>query len=228
MPANTIEISEIQAEHILLSLYDTTGTVSALPGYEDYNFRVKINSGNDFIFKISRPNEDKNNLYFHHFNPDIFSKLIYDNIGRYNAYIIIPTNIKDTHVVIEKLPKNKVYLLDQSNEKNLQYPAIFQNFEKDIFNGHTKGLSLLKKYDTLVLLFQELKQSPRMLKGFNLYCKMNAYNNGVINSLENRIPKKGEIYLIPDDRNLIHIIKKIKEEKLTLAKDVGIISYYDI
>jgi hypothetical protein len=67
-----------------------------------------------------------------------------------------------------------------------------------------------------------------MLKGFNLYCKMNAYNNGVINSLENRIPKKGEIYLIPDDRNLIHIIKKIKEEKLTLAKDVGIISYYDI
>ncbi len=64
MPDNTIKISVIQAERILLSLYDITGTLSVLPGYEDYNFRVKINSGDGFILKISRPDEDENNLYF--------------------------------------------------------------------------------------------------------------------------------------------------------------------
>ena len=64
MPTNVFEISEIQAEHILLSLYDLTGTASTLPGYEDYNFRVNVNNGNVFILKISRPNEDEDNLYF--------------------------------------------------------------------------------------------------------------------------------------------------------------------
>jgi len=64
MPNNTFEISENQAEHILLSLYDLTGTASALPGYEDFNFRVNVNNGNVFILKISRPNEDEDNLNF--------------------------------------------------------------------------------------------------------------------------------------------------------------------
>jgi 4-aminobutyrate aminotransferase-like enzyme/Ser/Thr protein kinase RdoA (MazF antagonist) len=64
MLTNTFEISEIQAERILLSLYNLSGTASALPGYEDYNFRVKINSDDGFILKISRPNEDVDNLYF--------------------------------------------------------------------------------------------------------------------------------------------------------------------
>lgn len=64
MPTNTFEISEIQAEHILLSLYGLTGTASELPGYEDFNFRVKVNNGNVFVLKISRPNEDEDYLNF--------------------------------------------------------------------------------------------------------------------------------------------------------------------
>lgn len=64
MPNNTIEISNVQAEDILLSLFDITGTVSSLPGYDDFNFKVNADNGNHFILKISRPNEDENNLYF--------------------------------------------------------------------------------------------------------------------------------------------------------------------
>jgi len=166
-------------------------------------------------------------IYFHHFNQDVFSKLIYDNIGNYNSYIIMPANLEDSHHIIEKLPKDKVYILDQSNENLSQYPAIYQNFEKDIFNSLSKGFQLLKKYQSIILLFHEQKQPPGMLKGFNLFCKMNAIKNEVIDSLDGRTPKKGEVYLIPDDRNLIRIIKKLKEEKLTLSRDLGIISYND-
>ena len=39
--------------------------------------------------------------------------------------------------------------------------------------------------------------------------------------------EKGEVYLIPDDRNLIRIIKKMKEKKFVLGNDIGIISYND-
>ena len=64
MLTNTFEVSINQAERILLSLYDITGTLSDLPGYEDYNFRVKVHNGEDYILKIYRPNEDEDNLYF--------------------------------------------------------------------------------------------------------------------------------------------------------------------
>lgn len=166
-------------------------------------------------------------IYFHHFNQNVFNNLIYDNLGSYSYYVIMPANLKATYTAIEKLPKDKVYILDQSNESLIEYPAIFQNFEKDIFNGLTEGVTLLKKYQNLVLLFQDRKQPPGMLRGFNLFCKMNGFKNEVINSLEHRNPKKGEVYIIPDDRNLIRIIKKTKESQLKLSKDIGIISYND-
>ncbi len=66
-----------------------------------------------------------------------------------------------------------------------------------------------------------------MLKGFNTFCKTNNIKNSVINSLQNIILNKGDVFVIPDDKNLLRIIKKIKEEKLILAKDIGIISYND-
>ena len=219
------------------------GVIQSIPGKgyyvksENINIKQKVfllfdelNAFKEDLYASFLKNLDNNievDIYFHHFNQEVFNKLIYDNIGSYSCYIIMPANLKHTYSTIEKLPKDKVYILDQSNESLIDYPAIYQNFEKDIFNGLTKGFHLLKKYKTLVLLFQEQKQPPGMLKGFKLFCKMNAYSNEVINSLENRIPKKGEVYLIPDDRNLIVIIKKIKETQLKISSDIGIISYND-
>jgi len=219
------------------------GVIQSIPGKGYYLKSENINVSQKIFLLFDELNAFKEDLYnaflknlsdnievdiyFHHFNQEVFSKLIYDNIGNYNSYIIMPANLEDSHLIIEKLPKDKVYILDQSNENLSQYPAIYQNFEKDIFNSLTEGFQLLKKYESIVLLFPERKQPPGMLRGFNLFCKMNAIKNEVIESLENRTPKKGEIYLIPDDRNLIRIIKKLKEEKLSLARDLGIISYND-
>lgn len=166
-------------------------------------------------------------IFFHHFNQDIFSKLIYDNIGKYSYYVIMPANLKNTHKAIEKLPFDKVYILDQTNEGLSQYPAIYQNFEKDIFNGLLQVLDAINQYDNLILLFDSKKQPAGMSKGFKSFCKQYTINHEIVNSLEDRVPEKGEVYVIPDDRSLIQIIKKIKEEELVLSQDIGVISYND-
>ena len=164
-------------------------------------------------------------IFFHHFNDDVFTKVINDNIGNYSSYVIMPANLKGTEKAIQNLPKEKVYILDQMHTELSQYPGIYQNFEKDIYNGLQNGFSQIKKYTKLVLLFSKEKQPQGLLNGFHLFCKKNNLNSEVISSLENRIPKKSELYLILDDKNLIRIIKKIKQEKLILAKDIGVISY---
>lgn len=166
-------------------------------------------------------------IFFHHFNEDMFRKLIYDNIGNYNYYVIMPANLKHTASVIEKLPTDKVYILDQTNDELSKYPAIYQNFEKDIFNSLIDAKFLIEKYKKIVLLFPDKRQPQGMLLGFQKFRKTTNFAYEVIDSLEARIPRKGEVYLILDDQNLIVLIKKLKESQLVLGKDMGIISYND-
>lgn len=166
-------------------------------------------------------------IFFHHFNYKMFSKLITENIGVYNHYIVMPANLKNTHLALEKLPMEKVYILDQMHPELSKYSGIYQNFEKDIFNNLNKALTLIKNYKKIVLLFDESRQPQGMLLGFNTFCSVNNIKNEVINTLQNKSLDKGDVYVIPDDKNLLLIIKKIKEDSLILSKDIGIISYND-
>jgi len=190
----------------------------------------ELNSFKEDLYSSFLNHLDKNirvDTYFHHFNYDMFSKLIYENTGAYNHYVIMPANLKNTHLVIGNLPKEKVYILDQMHNELSHYSAIYQNFESDIFTNLNKALPLIKKYKKIILLFLEDRQPEGMRKGFINFCKTNAIEHDIIASLENRTLNKGTIYIIPDDKNLLRIIKKIKEEKLILSQDLGVISYND-
>ena len=189
----------------------------------------ELNAFKEDLYNSFLKNIDKNtqvDIFFHHFNYDVFSKLIYDSIGNYNHYVIMPANLEDTHLVIEKLPKDKVYILDQMHNELSAYSAIYQNFENDIYQNLTKGKSYLEKYNKLILLFQK-RQPLAMLRGFEKFCENNSFDCEVVDSFENRVPEKGETYIIPDDRNLIRIMKKILSSTLKLGTDIGIISYND-
>jgi DNA-binding transcriptional regulator YhcF (GntR family) len=166
-------------------------------------------------------------IFFHHFNYDVFSKLINDNAGDYSQYVIMPANIKETENILSRLPKDKVYILDQMHPELLEYPSVYQNFKEDIYKGLQDGLSLIKNYQKIILLFSEENQPKGILDGFKLFCSTNNIQDEVIDTLDNRELSKGEIYLILDDKNLIKVIKKTKEANLTIAKDIGIISYND-
>ncbi|NJB82020.1 GntR family transcriptional regulator [Wenyingzhuangia aestuarii] len=166
-------------------------------------------------------------IYFHHFNNEVFSKLIFDSIGNYSSYVIMPANLKNTQQVIEKLPKEKVYILDQMHPELKEYSGIYQNFEKDIYLNLKKGIESIKKYDKMVLLFSKKIQPSGMLKGYESFCKDFNIKYEVVDSIEDRVLEKGEVYVIPDDRNLIRIVKKVKEQGLLLSENIGIISYND-
>jgi len=166
-------------------------------------------------------------IFFHHFNRQTFQNHILNNFGNYSKYIIMPANLKDTNEIIAHLPADKVYILDQTHKELEKYAAIYQNFEKDIFNSLTKAKSELLKYTKAILVFSSKIQPQGMKDGFLKFCDKNAMKNEIIETVENRKLEKSEVYIIPDDRNLIRIIKKIEDEKLILKKDIGIISYND-
>jgi len=132
-------------------------------------------------------------IYFHHFNLNVFNKLILDNKGTYNYYIIMPANFKNTNKVIQHLPKDKVYILDQVYKDISHYAAIYQNFENGIYNNLKNILHIINKYDKLIFLYQEEKKKKGMLRGFQRIIKNNNINREVIKYLSKKNPRKGEI-----------------------------------
>lgn len=166
-------------------------------------------------------------IFFHHFNFDVFSRLIADNNGRYNHYVIMPANLVNAVEVIQKLPKEKVYILDQTHDNLKHYPAIYQNFEKALFNNLMLTLPEILKYKELILHFPMNNQPQGIYEGFVGFVKKTGMKHRVIDKLNNENPMKGNLYLILDDRSLITLLRKIKDEKFTLGKDIGVISYND-
>ncbi|MBU2952015.1 GntR family transcriptional regulator [Tamlana agarivorans] len=164
-------------------------------------------------------------IFFHHFNEKIFSKLINDHAGDYNHYVIMPANLENTTEIIETLPKDQVYILDQLHDELSNYPAIYQDFENDIFNSLTKAEHLIKKYSRMVLVFDFKKQPEGMRKGFVKFCEKQKMAYEVTPHFQAETLEKDTIYITPDDRSLLSLIKSSKSQNLKLSKDIGLISY---
>ncbi|TDE05040.1 GntR family transcriptional regulator [Flavobacterium hiemivividum] len=166
-------------------------------------------------------------IFFHHFNVKVFKKLITDNNGNYTKYIIMPTYLTEAASIIKTLPVEDVYILDQTNEELKSYPAVYQNHRKDIYDALVKGKSKLNKYKKLIMIFPGFREPVGMKEGFEKYCEEFSIDHEVITKFTNRSISLGEVYIIPDDRDLVRVIEASRLQNLELGTDYGIISYND-
>lgn len=178
---------------------------------------------NSFLKNIGK--DAQVDIFFHYFNVQVFKKLINDNNGNYTKYIIMPTNLPDAATFIKTLPVNEVFILDQTNSELELYPAIYQNHKKDIYDGLVKGKSKLNKYKKLVMIFPGFKEPLGMKTGFENFCKDFSFQHEIITEFTEREIEIGEVYIIPNDRDLVRVIEKSRLQDLKLGTDFGIISY---
>ena len=61
--------------------------------------------------------------------------------------------------------------------------------------------------------------------GFKKFCRDFGFKHTVYAEFNDRKINKGEVYIIPDDRDLVKVIEKSKLQNLILGVDFGIISY---
>lgn len=166
-------------------------------------------------------------IFFHHFNVEMFKKLVNESNGNYSKYIIMPTNLKGVSSVIKNLPKSDVYILDQTNIDLKEFPSVHQNFSKDMYNALFLGKEKLMNYKKLILIFPGFKEPMGMVEGFEKFCNDYVFDYQVIESFNSRVINVGEVFVIPNDRHLVEVIEQSKFQKVKLAQDFGIISYND-
>jgi DNA-binding transcriptional regulator YhcF (GntR family) len=166
-------------------------------------------------------------IYFHHFNRKVFDSLLTENKDLYTTYVVMPAKFKDTAPLLESL-SGRVIILDQiPDDLNLEFPSVYQNFEKDTYNSLMSGKKLLSKYKKLIMVYPGGKEPEGQFRGFLKYCNETGTPFELLSDLNDRNLTKGEAYIVIWDRDLVKLVTSAKHLGLTIGEDVGIISYND-
>ena len=241
---NKIRLEYSLSRDTVLQAYDELkkrGIIYAIPGKGYYIKSVEVSIKQRIFLLFDELNIFKEDLYnsflenigstaqveifFHHFNVPVFQKLIQDSNGNYSNYVIMPTHLVEAATIIKTLPVDAVYILDQTNPELSNYPAVYQNFVKDMYEGLVKGKSKLNKYNKLILIFPGFREPLGMKIGFENFCNDFNFDYEIITEFKSRTITLGEVYVIPSDRDLVAVIEKAKAQHFQLGNDYGIISY---
>ncbi len=175
---------------------------------------------------------DKAAIDFYIYNNDfnLFRKLLTNKKEDFTHIVIIPHFLENEELayeLIDTLPKEKLILMDKMIARlKGEFGAVYENFEKDIYDALTQAIVPLQKYKSLKLIFPEVTyHSKEIIVGFTHFCADNAFEYEIIHNLTNETIQKETAYINLMEDDLVILIDKILEQKLVLGKEVGIISY---
>lgn len=174
----------------------------------------------------------KVDLQIHHYDPKKLKDILEEHLGKYDYFVIMPhffSNAKEKEYIdiIKMVPAHELILLDK-NLPQLKFPyrAVYQDFKTDIYEALSSSASHIKKYKSITLILPEDIHHPKEIaEGIEQFSNEKHLKFSVIDSIGSEPLIKDSIYIVTDEDNLATLLKKIRELKLELRKDLGIISF---
>jgi len=147
----------------------------------------------------------------------------------YSHYLILPPSFDDPRFteLLKTIPQNKLILLGRLSENiNMVYSAVYEDFVSNIFNVLLRALDKLKKYNTIKAILPKHNHfNTAIIKGISAFCKEQQFNFETIYNLNEEKITKGIAYITLDEEDFVFLIEKILYSKLIAGKHVGLISY---
>ena len=172
-------------------------------------------------------------LFIHHCDPEIFDNLVSKKLGEYSYYVVMPNfHVIDDRVksTLKKIPDTELIILDRLIPELVgNFGSIYQDFRMDIREALEANIEDIRKYEQVTLVFpvDEVYPYPsEIIRGFNDFGSRNQMKTQVIDQVvEDYDVKKGDLFIVIDEYDLINLIKAIRAKGLKTGEDVGIISY---
>lgn len=169
-------------------------------------------------------------FYVYNNSFSLFKSLIQNAKEDYNYYVIVPhfmDGAENAHKILNTIPKEKLIVLDKLIPGVTgQYGAVYEHFDKDIYDALEEALPQLSKYHTLNIILPEYTYHPaEIISGFKKFCLQYAFNQKIIHDISHEEIQKGEVYINLMEDDLVTLIEKILNQKLKIGKDVGVVSY---
>lgn len=185
---------------------------------------------NSFIKKLG--DTGSVDLQIHNSDNKMLEKIIIENIGKYDYFVIMPHLRLETESVkdaINKIPKEKLLLINKDLEGiHGNYGCVYEDFESDIRQALLTGIERIRKYHKLFLIFPtENFYCTGIRDGFTNFCKRNGFEFEIIEHAHHHEVKAHELYVAIEETDLVEIVKKATVKKLKLGKNFGIIAYND-
>jgi len=171
-----------------------------------------------------------------------FKEIINRKKSQYEHFVIV-LNFKNilkyskewSEGIIETLrgiSKEKLILLDQEHKQlSGQISQVYQDFRDNFYKSMMNGISDLKKYKKLILIYSDDNSSNRtvdLVTGIKRFCTKHQLAYEITNNGNSLTPVNQEyLYIVFEDLDLIQLMNKIKETNYQLGEDIGIIAYGD-
>ena len=98
-------------------------------------------------------------LHFHHYNIDLFDKIITESVGRYTKYIVMNFDHKKVKKIINKLPEEQLLIIDwKINGEGKS--CVYQNFGEAVYKCLDENISAISKYKRFTLFYPDFTYHP--------------------------------------------------------------------
>ncbi|QHW00903.1 GntR family transcriptional regulator [Spirosoma endbachense] len=176
-------------------------------------------------------------LRLHHHDAAQFAQLIRESQGEYNYYVVMPhfyeqaatasTQPANVQTLLAEIPSDKLVLLDKDlPDLKGNHIAVFQQFDRDLYEALESGADLLEKYRKLLLVFpKDVRYPPEIVRGFRNYAVHHRKDFAILATTVNHIIEPETAYIVLEDSDLAELVRQAKRQNLMLGRDVGILSF---
>lgn len=170
-------------------------------------------------------------LQIHHYNSKILAQILQERLASYDYFIVMPhfeygADDREYLKAINSVPPEKLMLLDkQIPGINKKIRSIYQDFKQEAFDALNSVTDLLAKYDSIKVLITPDSNHPlEIVDGVREYCSLHNKVFDVISKLKNDDITAGTAFLMIEETELAELIKKVRNTRFKLGREIGIIS----
>ena len=171
-------------------------------------------------------------VYVYNYDITKFETIILSHINDYDHFLVVPFFKNKQHYqkaieLLNNYPDKMLIVLDNYlNGVKPAHSSVYQNFELDIREALISLNDHLSGYKKQYLVYPSDSTHPKqVIKGFEVFCKMFDYDFEVVPYPSDDMVHAAGNYVLLNDEHLVDIIEIIRQKKLELGKEIGLISY---
>ena len=148
--------------------------------------------------------------------------------AKYAMYAVAPIPNPKTKKLLDKIPREKLVLVDRYEELEGEFSFVTQEFEQATYDALRTMVDSIRNFSNIVLFFKPNSDYPIEVKmGFERFLKDFDINGEVREKYMEDQVLPNEVYFTIGDGDLWSLLKDCKRQELEIGKDIGILSYND-
>jgi len=165
-------------------------------------------------------------LHFHHYNINLFEKIVLESLGKYSKYIIMNFDHPKIPGIIQKIPAEQLLVIDWKIHAKTNHSAVFQNFGQPVYDCLAANLEKIVRYREFIFYYPAFTYHPKdSIHYFEKFCTDFGIKHSVIFDEEAFKIKKRALYFLVSDRTLAGFLDQCAEKGYEPGREVGVISY---